>query len=212
MEPLPRHHCLIYEGPPSRHLPALGAVIQEKLNQHHRCLYLNSPVMVAGMRSHLAAIGVDVLGEEARGSLILTSAQDHVHDGHFDIDGMLRGLEEGLQQALDDDYAGFFATGDMTWEFGTDKDFTKLLEYEWRLDEFFQTHPEMNGICQYHADTLPPEAMRQGLIAHPSVFINETLSLINPHYVERNAFKPQTEKSPEIESVLDRLLQLEFVI
>jgi hypothetical protein len=54
--------------------------------------------------------------------------------------------------------------------------------------------------------------MHRGLLAHPSVFINETLSLINPHYVERRSFTPQAEKSPEVESVVSRLLQLEFSI
>jgi hypothetical protein len=43
----------------------------------------------------------------------------------------------------------------MTWEFGRARDFSRLLEYEWRLEEFFQKHPELEGICQYYADTLP---------------------------------------------------------
>lgn len=212
MDAAARHHCLIYEGPPSRHLPALSTAIVEKLEQNYRCLYLNSPQMVAGMRSYLAADGVDVLGATAKGSLVLSSDQHHLRDGHFDVEGMLRALEEAVQQALNDGYAGLWATGDMTWEFGPEKDFTKLLEYEWRLDEFIQKHPEFGGVCHYHADTLPREAMRQGLLTHPSVFINETLALINPHYIHRHAFTPQAEKSPEVESVLSRLLQLEFSI
>jgi hypothetical protein len=46
MQPSPRHQCLIYEGAPSKHLPALAAIIHDKLQQNHRCLYLNSPTMV----------------------------------------------------------------------------------------------------------------------------------------------------------------------
>ena len=212
MDTAARHHCLIYNGPPSRHLPALSAAIQEKLDQNYRCLYLNSPQMVAGMRSYLAANGVDVLAATAKGSLVLSAEQNHLYDGRFDIEGMLHDLELAIEQALDDGYAGLWATGDMTWELGPEKDFTKLLEYEWQLEEFIQKHPEFGGVCQYHADTLPHEAMQHGLLAHPSVFINETLSLFNPHYIERHAFTPQAEKSPEVESVLSRLLQLEFSI
>jgi len=55
-----RHQCLIYEGSPARHLPALVSVIQQKLKEDNRCLYLNSPPMVAGLRSYLFAAGVDV--------------------------------------------------------------------------------------------------------------------------------------------------------
>jgi DcmR-like sensory protein len=89
----------------------------------------------------------------------------------------------GLEQALHDGYAGLWASGDMAWEFGPRKDFTRLLEYEWRLEEFFQAHTQLCGICQYHADALPDDALRQGLTAHPSVFLNKTLTLINPYYI-----------------------------
>ena len=87
MEPAsPRHHCLIYEGAPSRHLTSLAAVVFNKLKQNHRCLYLNTRPMVAGMRSYLAAAGVDVTREIQKGSLIMSSQQDHLVNDQFDID------------------------------------------------------------------------------------------------------------------------------
>src|SRR5580704_8929611 len=110
-----RHQCLIYEGAPSLHLASLAAAMRQKLEQNYRCLYLNSKPMVAGMRSYLAAAGIDVSREVERGSLILTSEQQHLVDGHFDIDRMMGTLEDGLNQALKDGYAGLWATGDITW-------------------------------------------------------------------------------------------------
>src|ERR1700691_4520050 len=106
METLPRHQCLIYEGAPSRHLPAVAAVTREKLEQNYRCLYLNSPPMVAGMRSYLAAAGVDVTHEIEKESLVLSSEQGHLASGQFDVDGMIRTLEDALDQALGKGYTG----------------------------------------------------------------------------------------------------------
>src|ERR1700683_1555808 len=68
-----RHRCMIYEGSPAKHLPGLAQVIREKLRANNRCLYLNSPPMVAGIRSYLAADGLDVAQEVNNGSLILSS-------------------------------------------------------------------------------------------------------------------------------------------
>ena len=102
-------------------------------------------------------------------------------------------------------YAGLWATGDMTWELGPQKDFSKLLEYEWRLEELFQKHPELGGICQYHAETLPHEVLRQGLLTHPLIFVNQTLSRINPHYLRADSYSNQAEVNPELESVIDSL-------
>ena len=215
MESVPRHRCLVYEGSPSRHLPVVAAALIEMQQRGCRCLYLNSPELVAAMRACLEQKGVDVAKEVGQGSLILTSERSHLANGRFDADRMMRSLDQALQQALTDGYKGLWATGDMSWEFGPAQDFSELLEYEWQLDEYFQAHPELGGICQYHADTLPREVMRHGLLSHPSIFINETLSLVNPHYLHPGSYPTHTEVSSTIsvvESSLDRLLQLEFAL
>lgn len=198
MESASRHQCLLYAGAPSRHLPALAEVTRRKLNDRYRCLYLNSSPMVAGMRSYLAAAGVDVEGELISGNLILSCDQSHLIDREFEAARMLGMLEEALQAALREGYAGLFASGDMTFELGPDKDFTKLVQYELKLEELFLKHAELSGICQYHADTMPREALRQGVMAHRSLFVNETLSLVNPHYI-REAFSAERSSAPNPE-------------
>ena len=198
----PRHHCLIYTGAPSKHLPALAEAMREKLRQNYRCLYLNSPPMVAGLRSYLAAAGVDVAHEVATSRLILSSDQQHLADGSFDIDRMLRTLENLLDNALRDRHAGLWAVGDMTWELGPERDPARLLEYEWRLEKVFHQRPELSGICQYHADTLPREIVRQSLLVHPSLFVNQTLSLINPHYIYSEEHANQPNHSSHLDAAL----------
>lgn len=207
MESLPRHQCLIYEGAPSRQLPSLAALVVEKLEQNYRCLYLNSAPMVAGMRSYLAAAGVDVAHEVGKANLVLSSDQRHLVAGQFDVERMIRTLEEAIQQALDDGYAGLWATGDMTWELGSERDRWRLLEYEWRLEKLFRTHPQLSGICQYHADTLPRDLMRQGLLGHPTIFVSKTLSLLNPHYVMPESFTLGAAENPDLDSAVRHICQ-----
>lgn len=205
MEPLPRHQCLIYEGAPSRQLPALAALTLEKLKQNYRCLYLNSAPMVAGMRSYLAAAGVDVAHEVEKVSLVLSSEQRHLLGGQFDVERMIRTIEDAIQQALDDGYAGLWATGDMTWELGQERDRWRLLEYEWRLEKLFRKHPQLSGICQYHADTLPRDLMRQGLLGHPTIFVSKTLSLINPHYMLPESFTLAAAEDASLDTAVSSL-------
>ena len=54
------------------------------------------------------------------------------------------------------------------------------------LEKMFHRRKELCGVCQYHHDTLPPDAMRQSLLIHPTIVINETLKIINPHYLKFN--------------------------
>lgn len=139
--------------------------------------------MVAGMRSTLAALGVDVESEVLKTNIILSS--DTVTPGDaFVVDVMLAKLEDSLDQALKDGYKGLWASGDMTFEFGPRRDFSELLEYELRLEEIIRRRKQLCGICQYHCDTLPKDALRKSLLAHSTIVINETLTIINPHYLK----------------------------
>lgn len=177
-----RHQCLIYEGAPSHYLGDVAQTIVDKLRANHRCLYLNSPAMVAGMRSRLVAIGLEMPKFLERGDLILSSNQSHLVNGKFDVDEMITLLAEAVQKALADGYTGLWATGDMTWEFGSEKNLEKLREYERRLEQLMKETPALSGICQYHRDTLPPDAIQTALEMHPALYVNATLSRLNPDY------------------------------
>jgi hypothetical protein len=59
----------------------------------------------------------------------------------------------------------------------------KLVEYECRLEGAFLNNPMLCGVCQYHIDTLPEDVIQQALYTHRAMYINETLSRINPYYI-----------------------------
>jgi hypothetical protein len=165
-------------------MPALAATMRQRLGANYRCLYLNSPAMIAGMSSYLAAQGMDVAHEVAKTSLALSSDQSYLAGRSLDVEEMIATLELAVVQALRDGYQGLWASGDMLWEFGNQRNLQKLLTYERQLEELIRRQPLLCGICQYHGDSLPPEILRLGLLTHRAVFVHEGLSRMNPHYVE----------------------------
>lgn len=209
MDPESRHQCFVYGGPPSHYLSALAATARKMLQLKRQCLYLNSKPLIAGFCSYLAAEGVDVEQAVQTGALVLSADQNHLVDGRFDVDQLMRTLETTLNKALEKGFSGLWASGDMTWEFGPEKDFSKLVEYECRLEEFMRTHPELCGICQYHVETLPAEVVRHGLQLHESIFINETLSLMNSHYAGTSLPAEPEPASPVLDGFVRRILDLQ---
>lgn len=181
MDVLARHQCLIYEGSPATHVPGLVAMMLGKLKAGYRCLVLNNPAMLVEIRGYLEVAGVNVDEEVGRGALRLSADQSHLVGGQFDVDLMLNGISAAVSESLRDGYRGLWATGDMTWEFGGENNFDKLLEYEQGLEKLFHTHPALSGICQYHRDTVPDHALQTAFRTHAAVYVNETLSRIDPH-------------------------------
>lgn len=207
MDERARHLCMIYDGPPSRSLPVVVAAFRRNLDAGMRCMYLNSPAMVAGFRSQLYASGTDVQREVTRGALVLDSSTNHLVDGRFVVDRMIDTLDAAIDQAEADGYAGLFATGDMTWEFGPEQDFSRLLEYEWRLEHLFRKQRALAGICQYHRDLLPREAVREGIVSHERVYVSDLLTRLNPHYlVARSPAERRAAVRPDLDDAVDALL------
>ena len=183
MAHMPRHQCLVYHGAPSEHLAGLALSIRQKLDANYRCLYLNNPAMVAGIRAYLTSSGINVSEAIIQKRLILSSDQGHLVGNAFDPQRMMGLLEETHDAALKDGFSGLWASGDMAWEFGPARNFATLVAYERALERFFQSHPTISGICQYHEDVLPDDVVQHGLAVHPGIYVNETLSRLNPHYV-----------------------------
>lgn len=46
---------------------------------------------------------------------------------------------------------------------------------------------------------MPREHLRHAFLVHPSVFINETLALINSHYIPPEQLEDEAVGNPEIE-------------
>jgi hypothetical protein len=189
-------------------MPALAAMLAQMLAANYRCLYLNSPAMVAGMSSYLAVEGVDVAREVAKTNLVLSSEQSQLYGGGFDVEKMISKLEEAIVRALKDGYKGLWASGDMAWEFGSERNFPKLLRYERRLEDLFRRQPTFCGICQYHSDLLPQDAIRSSLLTHRGLFINQTLSQINPHYTET---EPDEASIRLMEETITRLREIGYL-
>lgn len=204
MENTTRHQCLIYAGAPSQKLPVLAGVMHRMMTSGYRCLYMNTEAMVAGIWSSLESMGVDVAQALSETRLVFSS--ESLLDGdEFNVEQMLQGLEDELDEALKDGYKGLWVSGDMTWELGPEKNFEKLLEYEWKLEELFKKRKELHGICQYHFDTLSQQAVRRGLLMHRTVFINETLSRLNPHYLDSKMPPEETASDPVLDAMIAEL-------
>ncbi len=204
MVELPRHQCLIYESSPSSQLVALAAAARQKLRAHYRCLFLNSPAMVAGFRSYLSAAGVDVADEVRRGALVLSSEQEHLKSGRFDVAFMIEALASGARDACQAGYEGLWATGDMAWEMGNQNNWETLLEYECRLDALLRENPAISGICQYRRDVLPAEAIQTALYTHQAVFVNETLSRLNSFFEQPETLTAGNREA-RVEAMLRRI-------
>jgi len=177
-----RHKCLIYDGDPSEQLPIVVPLLMDGLHENWRCLYLGSPDAVQMVGAALASKGIDTTRETDRAALVLSSDRSHLIDGKFEPNAMVDELCASIDQAVKDGFQGLCATGDMRWELGADENFDRLLEYEAQLEKVFREKP-LWGICQYHRNMVPAQAIRDALVSHQAVYVGDRLNRDNLFYL-----------------------------
>ena len=181
-EEVSRHKCLIYDGDPSEQLPVVIPFLLDGLRSNWRCLYLGSPQSVRMAEKALVANGVNTIKETNRGALILSTDNSYLNSGSFEPKKMVDWLSQSVEDAVGAGFNGLCATGDMKWELGDDANFDHLAEYEARLEKLFQSKP-LRGICQYHRDIVPPQAIRNALATHRSTYVGTDLQTDNFFYI-----------------------------
>lgn len=175
------HVCTLFSSREEQ-LSAAIEYIQQGLNRNERCLYVCSEQTPYEFRAALAAAGIDVAREEAKGALILlTKESGHLEGGSFSPSRMISMLRNAVENALKDGFQGLCAAGDMTWLLDDAPGSEQLAEYEALLNHFYRSNRAL-GLCQYNRRRLPATILDHGLATHSTIRIAGPILLTNPYY------------------------------
>ena len=175
------HICTLYTSPEEQ-LQAAVEYIIAGLGRGEQCLYVCGEHTPDELRAALQASGVNVKDEEARGALnLVTKAEAHLKDGHFNADTMISFLHQAVKDALDSGFKGLCAAGDMGWVADGAPGTEEFPEYESRLNDFYANHKAL-GLCQYNRKSLPPQFLDHCIATHRFIRIDGPIALENPFY------------------------------
>ena len=175
------HLCTIYETE-AEHRSVLTDFIRAGLERRERVAYITDARTADDIRSFLREEGLDVARAEADEQLVfLTPEQTYLRESRFDPDAMIALLESETKRALQDGWAALRATGEMTWALREAPGSDRLIEYEARLNDFFEAHAS-TGLCQYDRRRFGADTLLDVLRTHPIAVIGTDLHQ-NPYYI-----------------------------
>jgi len=175
------HVCALYLTPEEQ-LAAAVEYIRGGLSRGERCFYVCCEHTLDKFRAALKQGGIDVDAEEARGAILLaTKDSGHLEGGKFDPEKMIALLEQAVKDALSAGFKGLCAAGDMNWVLDGVPGTERLVEYEARLNRFYESSHAL-GLCLYNLRTMPPESIDHCLATHKFVRIEGPILLSNPFY------------------------------
>ena len=201
------HVCTLYSSREEQ-FEAAVQYIRGGLARGERCLYVCCEHSCDELRVALKNAGIDAEAEEARGALLLlTKEQGHLSGGSFDPDRMIEMLQTAVKNALDDGFTGLCAAGDMTWILDGARGTERFVEYEARLNRFYEANHAL-GLCQYNVRTMPPEVLEHCLATHAVIRVEGPILLSNPFFELPETAMSRISRPQDLPRKIERIQEM----
>jgi len=195
------HLCFPYESEDEKRT-TLVAFVRDGLARRERCVYIGALADQSELLLALEAAGVRAARALERGALVLkTQAETYLRAGRFDPEDAVRLLEELVESALADGYAGLRGTGEASAPV-SDELWPLVLRYEALVNERLGRSPFV-ALCRLPASPDRPERAQDLLRMHPHALLRGEVCA-NPFY-ERPEIVLSDDGQPRLEWQLDQV-------
>ena len=168
------HLCCLYETD-EQHKALLTHFLRQGLERGEKVRYIVDTRTEKTILGYLSEDGFEVRPHLQSGQLgVLCFDETYVRRGIFDPDEMISQLRAETIKALAQGYNALRVTGEMSWTLRGLPGSERLIEYEGKLNHFFDLNRCL-AICQYDVRLFPPELLLGVLATHPVVAIGTQL-------------------------------------
>jgi signal transduction histidine kinase len=164
-------HIALFYTEPAEAIAAAAPFIALGLARGEQCFMVMGEYPLDQIAAALANAGVDVVGAQARGALVL----QHIFPipytpGMFDFAAVYTYMQQTIDQALAQGFTGVRLVAEMTWALAAESDTGRLVTYEALGNHLFDANPFV-AMCQYNRRRFDPRILRDMLRTHPLVLV-----------------------------------------
>ena len=201
---LPDDHMVLLYREDQEVVDMVVKYVIAKLEKNHRCLYITCDIDAEAVISDLKLkIDYDYYLNK-RQLIILPSSDIYAEGGTFVPNQMIELLIAESNKALAEGFAGLAITGELSWVLNYEDGFSKIMEYEWKLnDQVFASHP-VSAVCRYSLNKFSDEMIINIIQVHPFIVWQGKVHE-NPFYVPVGGYKHEQLNKYKLEAWLENI-------
>ena len=164
------HLCCLYETA-EEHRVLTADFLRCGLDRGEKAVCLGDARTVEAVLGRMREIGVDVEGRRKKGQLDThVREESEAQQGRFEPAEAIASLGSEAERAVAQGYPALCVASEMTWACLKPPSLEKVVEYESRLNDFFDGSRCL-AICQYDLRRAAPEVLLKIVYAHPIIGI-----------------------------------------
>lgn len=178
------HICHVFNDDAER-ARTLARYFATGIREKERALCLVDSMTPEEVRTHLAALGIDLLEVGAQFG-IAPAEPTYCLGGSFVPDVCLGAFGQFVEQSKKDGYAGARIMGDMSWALRRGTSTDELLAYEAKVKDYVERFP-VTAVCEYDARKFDGATILDILTMHPAMIVRGQV-VMNPFYEDPNTY------------------------
>lgn len=161
--------------------------LREGFAQPDQMICIMDEANAGDYRCRCQQAGIDLAAHEASGKApVLRFENSYLQEGRFSVDRMIDLIRKCVEDSRKSGYPRIRGFGEMHWALrdlpGTDE----LIEYECRINEVWDQHPEPM-VCVYDVNKFSGRVLMDILATHPKAILGGKI-VENPYYQEPEEF------------------------
>jgi len=203
----PDEHIVLLYNDEKEVVDTVVSYLKSNLERNIRCLYITGDADTNLIFDSLREI-IDC-DQYIRSTqlLIVDKEESYSKNGKFSPEQMINMLLEEIDHAVKAGFKGLAVSGEVSWALEYEDGFEKIIEYEWKLNEFVFSKHLISSICRYNMTRFTDEMIINIIQVHPYIIWENKLHE-NPFYIPFEGYKSNQIKKYQVNSLLKNLTEI----
>lgn len=204
----PGDHLVVLYKEEKEVIDAVVSYLRAAIERNDRCIYITGDADTNLLKKELSIHhNVDKL--VSNNQLLFWDKEDsYSKNGSFEPDLMVDTLNQLAKEAVSEGFNGLAITGEISWVLNIEQGFEKIIEYEWKINEYVFTHSKISSLCRYNINKFTDEMIINIIEVHPFIVLNGIVHE-NPFFIPSEGYLSDNVKKYQVEEMLKNIVKFE---
>ena len=204
----PGDHLVVLYNEEKEVIDAVVSYLSSAIQRNDKCVYITGDADTNLLKKELSYYhNVDIL--VSNNQLMFWDKKDsYSKDGSFDPDLMVDTLNKLAEEAVSEGFNGLAITGEISWVLNIEQGFEKIIEYEWKINEYVFTNSRISALCRYNTSKFTDEMIISIIELHPFIVLNGRVHE-NPFYIPSKGYLSNNVRKYQVDEMLKNIVKFE---
>lgn len=201
----PGDHLVVLYRNEEEAISSIVPYVTESILRGEKCIYITGMSNLNPIKDRLKEKFDLAKAVEKKQFIILRNDEAYSKSGTFNPDKMIELLIEETNKAISEGFSGLSVTGEISWVLNYEDGFDRIIEYEWKLNEYLFNEYPVSSLCRYNMNKFSNEMIINIIQLHPFISMGNIV-YENPFFLPSEGYLENDVAKYQVETWLENIV------